>query len=209
MNQPKVYRQESLGPAQEAILSMIRPGARVLEIGCATGHMTRVLTEQLGCAVTAVEVDAKQARCAQPYAERMIVADIAKPETWSLLSGPYDCAVFADVLEHLADPSDALRRCKALLADDGCVLASIPNVAYYRIRLQLARGRFDYTDFGILDDAHLRFFTAKTARALFVDSGYTVTEFIPIYRRRVPLLIDRALGFPFAYQFVIRAVPNP
>jgi 2-polyprenyl-3-methyl-5-hydroxy-6-metoxy-1,4-benzoquinol methylase len=207
----KVYKQESLSPAHEAILAMVPPGARVLEVGCATGHVTRALSDRLRCEVTAVELDLEQAEVAQPYARAMIVGDIGRQQTWDSIHGPFDCAVFADVLEHLVDPWEALRRCRAVLAGDGCVLASVPNIAYYRIRLELARGRFDYTDYGILDDAHLRFFTAKTARALFADSGYTVTDFIPIYRRRMAARIDRALGYPFAYQFVIRAVPvwNP
>jgi len=200
----KVYSQESLGPAHEAILAMIQPGSRVLELGCATGHMTRALRERLNCCVTAVEIDPEQAGQAEPFADSMVVGDISRPATWESLRGPFDCAILADVLEHLADPGEALRSCRTLLADGGCVLASIPNVAYYRIRLDLLRGRFDYTDYGILDDAHLRFFTAKTIRALFAATGYTTTDFIPVYRRRIPPAIDAALTYPFAYQFVIR-----
>ncbi len=207
MNQGKVYAQQSLSPAHEAILAMVPSGSRVLEVGCATGHMTRALKDRLGCEVTAVEIDADQARIAEPFAARVIVGDIARQEIWDSIGSPFDCAIFADVLEHLIHPGDALRRCRAVLSDEGCILASIPNVAYYRVRLDLLRGRFDYTDYGILDDAHLRFFTARTARALFTDSGYRVTDFIPIYRRRVPPAIDAALGYPLAYQFVIRAVP--
>jgi 2-polyprenyl-3-methyl-5-hydroxy-6-metoxy-1,4-benzoquinol methylase len=186
---------------------MVPSGSRVLEVGCATGHVTRALKDRLGCEVTAVEIDADQARIAEPFAAIMIAGDIASEETWDSIRGPFDCAIFADVLEHLIRPGDVLRRYRKVLSDGGCILASIPNVAYYRVRFDLLRGRFDYTDYGILDDAHLRFFTARTARALFADSGYAVTDFIPIYRRRVPPAIDAALGYPFAYQFVIRAIP--
>ena len=37
-------------------------------------------------------------------------------------------------------------------------------------------GRFDYTERGILDRTHVRFFTRKTARALMKKSGYDVLE---------------------------------
>ena len=40
----------------------------------------------------------------------------------------------------------------------------------------LVVGRFHYTERGILDKTHLRFFTRKTARRLLESNGYRIVE---------------------------------
>lgn len=181
----------------------VGPNTRVLDVGCATGIMTRALKERLGCRVTAVDISEAMAEETAPYADEVVVGDISCAETRRKLSGPFDHIVFADVLEHLADPWETLRWARETLAGDGSVLASIPNVAYYRVRLRLLAGRFDYTRFGILDDTHLRFFTLKTAKRLFIDSGYTVCELARV-NARVLSIPARVLPGLFAYQFALK-----
>ena len=204
----KIYEQNAITPAQDAVLGMVAPGSSVLEVGCAIGFVTRILTEQMGCKVTAVEIDEYQASQAKPYAAHMIVGDIEDPLTWQRIAGEFDYVVFGDVLEHLKDPWEALRRAKRVLSADGCVLCSIPNVAYYRIRLKLLLGKFEYKQFGILDDTHLRFFTSHTARELFVRAGYRVCEFRAVnFRHWEGKLLPLSTG-AFATQFVIKAKPE-
>jgi len=184
---------------------MVRREARALEIGCATGYMTRRLREDLGCSVTAVDIDPAQAREAEPHAQRLIVGDIMDAGTWARIDGKFDYVIFADVLEHVSDPWEVLKRTKAVLDDGGTVLASIPNVAYYKVRKEILLGRFNYTDFGILDNSHLRFFTAKTARALFECNGYRVERMQATFRGRVDRALGRVARNAFAYQFIIKA----
>jgi hypothetical protein len=59
-----------------------------------------------------------------------------------------------------------------VLRPGGYVIASIPNVRYYKaVRDLVLRGKWEYTDAGILDRGHLRFFTLKSIHTLFTDSG--------------------------------------
>ena len=44
-----------------------------------------------------------------------------------------NCIIYADVLEHLIDPWELLIKHKFKLSDDGCIIASIPNIAHYKI----------------------------------------------------------------------------
>ncbi|MHB9035931.1 MAG: class I SAM-dependent methyltransferase [Armatimonadota bacterium] len=201
----KTYTHDQLTLAHEALLSAVSPNSTVLDVGCATGIMTRALKQRLACKVTAVDVSDDMIQVAAPYADEVIVGDISRAETRQRLSGPYDCIVFADVLEHLADPWEMLRWARKMLSSGGCVVASIPNVAYYRVRLRLLFGRFEYTRFGILDDTHLRFFTHRTAKRLFIDSGYTVSELARINAGVVRKALARVFPGLFAYQFVLRA----
>ena len=46
-----------------------------------------------------------------------------------------------------------------MLAPGGYVVLSVPNVAHADVALALLDGRFRYTDTGLLDRTHLRFFT--------------------------------------------------
>ncbi len=204
----KTYHQDSVGKTQLAIAGLMRPGSRVLEAGCATGYFTRYLTEKMGCRVIAVEINPAAAEQAAPFAERMVVGDITDDAVWEQAGGGFDFVVFADVLEHLADPGAVLRRCREHLAGGGAVVASIPNVAYYKIRKQLLLGRWDYTDSGIMDDSHLRFFTRKTVKELFEGSGYGVDALRRVYRAKTDRRLHWLCPDAFTYQFVVRAVPK-
>ncbi|MGB9620249.1 MAG: class I SAM-dependent methyltransferase [Armatimonadota bacterium] len=204
----KSYFQREPGAAQLAIVQMLEPGQSVLEVGCAGGHMTRLMKEK-GCRVTAVEIDAEQGKSAREHAERLILGDIESADTWAQIEGPFEVIVFADVLEHLRDPWEVLRRARHVLKDNGRVLASIPNAAYWHVRLGLLMGRFEYTQFGILDDTHLRFFTAGSAKRLFAKTGYRIERFLRIVGNRNMLKLGRiVLPNWFTYQFVIKAKPK-
>jgi len=203
----KVYAHTSLGPAHEAILALVGHGSYVLEVGCAGGHMTEALSKRLGCRVTAVEINADEAEKARPFAESVVTGDITDPGVWPGLPPGFDHVLYADVLEHLADPWEVLRRTRSVLKPEGSVIASIPNIAYYKIRKQLLLGRFDYTRFGIMDDSHLRFFTEKTTRAMFESTGYEVTGLGRVFRGRTDRCLCRLCPNAFTYQFVIEAIP--
>lgn len=204
----KHYDHVGLGFSHQAMADRITPGSKVLEVGCATGYMTRVLKEDLNCSVTIVEIDEAQATQASPYADVAVVGDIEDAGTWAKIGSGYDAVLFGDVLEHLRDPWEILRRTLRVLGDGGRVLASIPNVAYYEVRLGLLRGRFDYSDYGILDNTHLRFFTAASARRLFEGVGYEIVRFRPIFKRARHRLLGRVFRNACAFQFVIEAVPK-
>jgi len=83
------------------------------------------------------------------------------------------------VLEHLANPWTVLSRLRSKLSGDGVLIASIPNVAHYKVVVPLLlHGAWNYTDEGILDRTHLRFFNKKTAICLFEKTGYSVQKIL-------------------------------
>jgi predicted TPR repeat methyltransferase len=81
-----------------------------------------------------------------------------------------------DVLEHLTEPERLLADARARLAPGGVAIVSLPNVANITVRLHLLMGRFPYSDRGILDRTHMRFYTRSSARALLARCGFEVLE---------------------------------
>ena len=177
-----------LPPPVRMMLEAIPPGATVLELGPASGYMTKLMAER-GCTVDAIEFNPLDAAKAAVYCRTMVVGSLEEPATLARLSGPYDVIVAADVLEHLRSPEETLAMVLPALSPNGMMLVSLPNVAHKSVRLSLLKGNFDYTDTGLLDRTHLRLFTLATGRKLFADAG------LRIERIEVPLIPSKRLGW--------------
>jgi len=157
-------------------LRLIASGKTVLELGPATGRVTRVLSER-GCQVVAVERDGAMAPNLEPYCSRVIVGDVERLSLESVFGEQhFDVVLAGDFLEHLAHPLKLLQDLKRYLCEDGYIVASIPNIAHGSVRLSLLNGKFEYKDIGILDRTHLRFFTLDSILRLFADAGFAIVD---------------------------------
>jgi len=93
------------------------------------------------------------------------------------------------------------------------MICSIPNVRNYSVIFPLILlGRWRYTEFGILDRTHLRFFTKESAIALVECSGLVVdvvrsTGMVKWNKVAIANLLTLNVFKPlFEYQYLIRAV---
>jgi 2-polyprenyl-3-methyl-5-hydroxy-6-metoxy-1,4-benzoquinol methylase len=203
------------------MIRMVGGGKRVLDVGCWTGEMSAEFARR-NRRVVGVEIDRDAAEQARKLLDDVVVADVTELD-FEETFGPdaFDVIVFGDVLEHLADPVSVLRGISGVLADSGFVVASVPNVAHGSVRLRLLGGEFSYTDVGLLDRSHLRFFTADTVRELFEDAGFAIVELQrttvdplraperPLDPADVPVDVLEALRADpeaLTYQFVVKAV---
>jgi 2-polyprenyl-3-methyl-5-hydroxy-6-metoxy-1,4-benzoquinol methylase len=204
------------------VLRLVGSAPRVLDVGCATGAVAAALKDR-GCRVAGVEVDKAAAEKARPHLDDLLVGSVQELDLLAHFGeGAFDAIILADVLEHLEDPTAILRQMRPLLADDGFVVASIPNVAHGSVRLALLQGRFEYTEVGLLDRTHLRFFTSTTVDNLFADAGFvpveverTTVDFFETEIKLSPSDFDRTVldaleADPEAttYQFVVKARPD-
>jgi SAM-dependent methyltransferase len=162
------------------VLERVRPHNRVLEMGAATGFFTRLLLAQ-GHDVVAVEGDPRAVEVARRRGVPMIEGNLDREDVWARISGDFDAVLFMHVLEHLVDPWTALARAAQHLAPGGVVISLLPNVAAWRVRKDhFFRGSFEYTDTGILDRTHLRFFTLDSGLALHRDAGLRQVNWRPV-----------------------------
>lgn len=209
------------GSTHADVVLLVGTNRRVLELGPATGYMTRALAAR-GCRVVGIEIDAQMARRAAAHAERMIVGDLETLDFAAELGDDrFDVIVAADVLEHTRDPLRILTSLREFLTPDGFFVISVPNVAHGSVRLALLAGRFEYRDIGLMDRTHLRFFTRETLEQLLDDAELGLAELhrhelnldaseVPFDADAAPPEVRAALERdPEArtYQFVVKAFP--
>lgn len=147
---------------------------KALDVGCSSGNFGQELKNRFNCEVWGVEPNQTAAAEAGKKLDK-IINNIFTDDMPELEGQKFDAIFFNDVLEHLIDPGEALAICKKILNPDGCIIASIPNIRWYPVILSLLRNKdFKYQLQGVMDKTHLRFFTSKSMRRLFEDSGYKV-----------------------------------
>ena len=204
------------------LLKLVGTNKKVLEMGCATGYVSKMMKEKLNCYVTGIEIDPDAAKEAEKHCEKVIVGDIEEMDFSTTLGKErFDVITFGDVLEHLNDPSKILKALYPFLVDDGYILASIPNIAHISVALELLEGKFEYRSLGLLDDTHIRFFTKKSILSLFRKAGYEIVFWDRVIVRPEDTEFQTALeSYPYSllsffeagnecltYQFIVKAIP--
>ncbi|MGH9041891.1 MAG: class I SAM-dependent methyltransferase [Acidimicrobiia bacterium] len=199
---------------EQAVLRHTKPGDRIFEGGVSSGYLARRFVDA-GRRVDGADIEAEAARQAMEVCDRVWIGDLADLDL-DQLAESYQLVLFADTLEHLPDPPAVLRRLSTRLDPTGTLVVSLPNVANWAIRLGLLAGRFRYTDRGILDRTHLRFYTKKTAVQMLREGGFEVTDIVasvPVPLVKSPMLCRMAHAIGnlrpslFAYALVITARP--
>src|ERR1700756_4533552 len=132
---PLRYDDRSLDPSESAgiMARMIPAGARVLDVGCGSGSLSRLIMDARNCIILGLEPNAERAAAAACKGVEVVRAEFAEELLPEL--GLFDVVLFADVLEHLADPFEMLRLARIILRAGGRVVASVPNVAHWTVRL--------------------------------------------------------------------------
>ncbi len=144
---------------------------RILEVGCAAGETAGALKRQNPAReVVGVEYNAKAAQKAAQFLDRVFIGD-SERLVLPYSEGYFDCIIYSDVLEHLRNPEALLKRHKRLLAPDGMMVMSIPNLQHISVLGQLMEGRFTYQDEGLLDRTHIHFFTLHEIQEMLKRCG--------------------------------------
>lgn len=173
--------QATVDPAERntshtMMLELVGHDKDVLDVGCASGYLAEALGRN-GCRVSGIEYDPVEAEKARPSLVELVVADLNTDDLADQFPDRlYDSIVFGDVLEHLLDPDAVLASSLSLLRPGASVVISIPNVAHGAVRLSLLQGHWNYSDTGLLDRTHIRFFTFDTLLAMLERAGLSVTE---------------------------------
>ena len=146
-----------------AALEQFETDTRVLDIGSGSGALGQALGERGYQHCVAVEVDSEARKCANEIYLK------AYSSVHELVGQQFEVILLLDVLEHIAHPAEFLKEVTELLASNGQLLLSVPNVAHWSVRVPLLLGWFEYSERGIMDKTHLQFFTRRRLRKFLAD----------------------------------------
>ena len=207
------------------LLALMPAGRKILEVGCSTGALAQAYQQKNGQTdYWGIEFDPKAADMAKRYCSQVTALDVESMSDKELAElSTRNCWVFGDVLEHLRDPWRLLARIRKVLPADGCVVVSLPNAQHWSVQAKLAIGDFRYTDGGLMDRTHLRWFTRATMLEMFQNAGYRIEaggprifnepardKALPAIRMMAEAMgLDpqQAVNDALPLQYVLRAVP--
>lgn len=185
----------------------------ILDVGCASGRLGAALKDrQKERQVIGIEHNPAVAKEARKVLDKVLVGDIQSMKL-PLRKGSFDCIIFADVLEHLADPLTVLQRLKKYLRPGGYIICSIPNMRHYTVILKLLMRGWNYEEYGLFDKTHLRFFSRESMRNLIEKAGFHIEMMTPrvVASRKMRLLNIMFFGSLrefLAMQYLIKARPD-
>jgi ubiquinone/menaquinone biosynthesis C-methylase UbiE len=138
-----------------AILERIPEGARVLDVGCGVGRLSRRLRDERRARVTGL--DFSRWACEQ-LAKDGFETMVSTLPTIPFPDGAFDAAVATEVLEHLDRPAATIREMARVVRPGGTLICSVPDNALHPHE----------------ELEHQHTFTEKTARALFASIAATI-----------------------------------
>ena len=174
-------------------------GKRVLDVGCGTGYGSHLLAESaksvLGIDNSAAAIDYCRERFVAPNLTYQ-VRDASKLSE----DAAFDVALSFQVIEHLADPVDFLRRLRDAVVPGGLVLVTTPNV---RKPAEQAKNPYHLSEMSAAQ-------FSDTARAVFPEFelhgiGYRRPNRIRSLIQRTPLY---KLGKAFRRTSVVKRAAN-
>jgi 2-polyprenyl-3-methyl-5-hydroxy-6-metoxy-1,4-benzoquinol methylase len=155
------------------------PKARLLEIGCGSGETAAYALAEGKCGwCCGVELCEEPAQKAREKIQKIIVGDVERTDL-DFPNHHFDILLMSEVLEHLVNPWDVLRRLHKIMKPGAVVVAGSPNICHYHVILSLLRGKWNYEERGVFDATHLRWFSPSSYRKMFEDSKFAVDEVGP------------------------------
>lgn len=167
---------------QRSILSLVpKNSQRLVEVECSSGGLARAYRGiNPSCHYTGIESNEIDARLAKIFCDNILNININKliEHDFENLQGD-DCWIFSHKFDSIENPWDLLKKIRRNIANNGCIVACIPNAQHWSIQAKLSIGDFRYMDSGVLSRSKVRFFTRATIFELFQDSGFKVEQGFP------------------------------
>lgn len=141
---------------EEIFFDWIKPKSKVLDLGCGNSRLLFELREKKSCQVVGTDISPLVIAGLKQVGFEAFVANVEDPAFQ--ISGHYDYIIMSELLEHLRDPEDLLKKLVPRAAN---FILSVPNSAFYRYRLGLMfHGRF-FTQWVSHPSEHLRFWSHR------------------------------------------------
>ena len=156
------------------------PGGRVLDLGCSTGILASQLTAA-GFEVEASDVSPYACDRVRALLPGLPVHCGAIAEYADGLAGRFDAIAMMDVIEHLPDVVDALRRLHQMLRPEGLLFLRTPtlNSPFYfaaESGYRLSAGRYRHALLRVYHAEHLVFFDESSIARVLGAANFEVVD---------------------------------
>lgn len=164
---------------------------RILDAGCATGYIALLLTH-LGHRVIGIELNARMAAEARSYGIEILEHDLEEP--LPLPDGCVDAVHACEIIEHLFDTEGFLKEVHRILARDGVLIMSTPNLNSLANRFRVLFG-LPLPMWGAFPDdrhgSHVRILNRAKVIQLLHRTGFRPEVITGVNQPRLARILDR------------------
>lgn len=148
----------------------VSQGERILDVGCGEGKFGYVIRKK-NCELIGIDIDEsaceivqKGGNYKQTYIFNVESMDLSNINCQKFREeqSAFDKIALIDILEHVINPTAVILNVLPYLKDGGNLLISVPNINNADIFLNLLRDRFNYSEGGVLDNTHTKYFTKRS-----------------------------------------------
>ncbi|MFH1744861.1 MAG: class I SAM-dependent methyltransferase [bacterium] len=196
---------------RNAILKLLGKRNLVLDVGCGEGFLGEEIKKKTSAVVYGIDVAESVVDLAKNKLDEVFCSDIEKNiDSWpeNIKTKKFDIIIVSEVLEHLFYPEKLLDDLRKVLKKDGEIIITVPNILFWKNRIKILFGIFDYKESGLMDRGHIHFFTWQSLKKMLGQGNFTIVEI----KNHVPTRYTKFFGccFPgmFAYQFIIKVKLN-
>src|SRR5208282_4172084 len=196
-SQSGFHPQRKINPGLVKLFTThIPPGFKLIDVGCGNSSVCGQWFRLRGCDYLGVDVSGHAV--AEAQAAGLNVCKIDDAAHLPYPDETFDAAVCLEVLEHLFEPQIAAQELFRVLKPGSVLIATVPNAAYWRRRLELLFGCWNPLgdDLSIEQpwrDPHIRFFTRSKLKAMLQSVGFKPTE-VGGHSSEYATLVDYARG---------------
>ncbi len=172
------HMHATLWPVVRAFSEPLRPGMRLLDLGCGNGAMCGEYLA-LGCAVVGVDLSRSgiaiareahpQGRFEETHVDETLLERLGEPS--------FDVVVSTEVVEHLYDPRTYARGCFAALKPGGRLVMTTPYHGYLKNLAIAVLGQWDSHANPLWDSGHIKLWSKATLGQLLSEAGFVNLRF--------------------------------
>jgi methionine biosynthesis protein MetW len=191
----------------KSIQNLFFPNQLVLDVGCGDGAVGEFLIRKRGNQVIGLDFAMRALKKAKSRKIPVALADVEK--SLPIKSNSVDLVFLGDVIEHIYDPDRAISEISRVLKPQGRLIASCPNMGYWRYRSHyLIHGIFPETEWiqgDLWQSQHIRFFNKRLLYKLLQKKNFSIKRFIGVSRRRLDKPLVNLIPDLFGMIMVVEA----